>query len=122
MPIFPMSKPLAFKPGIAGISSEKLSVFCDDTLKVAITLSEAQSGSVHLRVTYSDGAQQHISMAPDGDLPTANWTINNIKLSGAFGEAKFSVVVDYTAENEVVIGGDANELAITFNESAQGCD
>ena len=26
MPIFPMSKPLAFKPGIAGISSEKLSV------------------------------------------------------------------------------------------------
>ncbi|MEL0318406.1 MAG: hypothetical protein VW979_05065 [Flavobacteriaceae bacterium] len=61
-------------------------------------------------------------MAPDGDLPTANWTINNIKLSGAFGEAKFSVVADYTAENEVVIGGDANELAITFNESAQGCD
>ena len=97
-------------------------IFCDDTLKVDITLSEAQSGSVHLRVTYSDGAQQHISMAPDGDLPTANWTINNIKLSGAFGEAKFSVVVDYTAENEVVIGGDANELAITFNESAQGCD
>jgi len=97
-------------------------IFCDNTLKVDFTLSEAQSGSVHLRVTYSDGAQQHISMAPDGDLPTANWTINNIKLSGAFGEAKFSVVVDYTSENEVVIGGDANELAITFNESAQGCD
>jgi len=97
-------------------------IFCDDTLKINVELSEAQSGSVRLRVTYSDGEQQHITLAPDGDMPALNWTIDNMKLSGAFGDAVMSIVIDYASENEIVIGGESNELNITFNESELGCE
>jgi len=95
-------------------------VYCNDTLKFDVTLSRAHNGSVHLRAVYADGSESYISLAPAEELPTASWTLNNIKLSGAYGNVNFNAVVDYTSENEKVV--ETETLTISFNEAETGCD
>ena len=93
-------------------------VYCGDVLKFNITIPTAHSGSVHLKLAYSDGTEEVTTLAPDGGVPTADWTIDGISLAeGKYGDVAALVILDYTSAAEQVLPSD---LVLDYQEGL-GC-
>ena len=93
-------------------------VYCGDVLKFNVTLPTSHNGSVHLKLAYSDGTNDDISLVPVGGLPTSDWTIDGISLAeGKYGDVATLTILDYTTLDEEVLPSD---LVLDYQEGL-GC-
>ena len=93
-------------------------VYCGDVLKFNVTLPTSHNGSVHLKLAYSDGTNDDISLVPVGGLPTSDWTIDGISLAeGKYGDVATLIILDYTTLDEEVLPSD---LVLDYQEGL-GC-